>query len=261
MKILKKVFTAIGHFFRNIWRYIMTNAWIQPILIVALIFAIIFGLTGIPKVIDYFEGLFDSSTDSKIKKQKKIDYDEFMEMYNNNETFFIVFGGDECMDCKTLYKNINTYMDDEEHKEIVDSKIYFMNVTDLIEDVNDDIEKYGDIKFADEGENFKKLETLANLLHSGYADILKSWTNTDYSEYESYGKTEAAYGIMTPTTAFFTSKEGAEHSEMFNMVVGQWSYTQGYSDINRLFECWHLSTSDWDSAVSERESLREHYNG
>ena len=73
MKIFKKVLTAIGHFFRNIWRYIMTNAWIQPILIVALIFAIIFGLTGVPKLFDKIEGWFDDSTDNKIKNQKKND--------------------------------------------------------------------------------------------------------------------------------------------------------------------------------------------
>ena len=40
----------------------MTNAWVQPILIVALIFAIIFGLTGIPGLIDRVKNM--SATDS-----------------------------------------------------------------------------------------------------------------------------------------------------------------------------------------------------
>ena len=79
MKVLKKVFTAIGHFFRNIWRYIMTNAWVQPILIVALIFAIIFGLTVLPGMFDKIGSWFDDTQDSKIKSKyaKTIDIDEF----------------------------------------------------------------------------------------------------------------------------------------------------------------------------------------
>ena len=56
----------------------MTNAWIQPILIVALIFAIIFGLTGIPALIDEVKSWFDDTSDNRIKNQKTIDYDDFM---------------------------------------------------------------------------------------------------------------------------------------------------------------------------------------
>ena len=70
MNVLKKVLFAIGRFFRNIWRYIMTNAWIQPILIVALIFAIIFGLTGIPALIDEVKSWFDDTSDNRIKNQR-----------------------------------------------------------------------------------------------------------------------------------------------------------------------------------------------
>ena len=163
MNVLKKVLFAIGRFFRNIWRYIMTNAWIQPILIVALIFAIIFGLTGIPALIDEVKSWFDDTSDNRIKNQKKIDYDDFMEMYNNNESFFVVFGEEDCANCKKLYKTINTYMDDKEHKEIVNAKIYYFNVTKLLEKVEKDIDKYGDYSFDIEGKNFAKLDTISKM--------------------------------------------------------------------------------------------------
>lgn len=272
MKLLKKVFTMIGHFFRNIWRYIMTNAWVQPILIVALIFAIIFGLTGIPGLIEKVKGWFDDSTDSRIKRKysETIDIDEFYELYDGNKSFVIVFGEDDCANCKTLYKTINTYMDDESHQEIVNTEIYFLNITDLLEDVEDDIDKYGDYDFANKGESFEKLERLGNILYNGYADIIKPFTDSDYSELQSYGKVNDAYSIITPTTVFFTqdTTSGAEHSKMFNIVVGQWNWgktstTAGYFGIGMAFEYWHLSQEEgkWDSAVVKRDSLNQNHIG
>jgi hypothetical protein len=48
---------------------------------------------------------------------------------------------------------------------------------------------------------------------------------------------------------------------MFNMVVGQWNYKQSYTDINRLFNSWHLSETDWAAAEKERDSLVLNYLG
>ena len=264
MKVLKKVLTAIGHFFRNIWRYIMTNAWIQPILIVALIFAIIFGLTGIPNLVDKVKGLFNDTADNKIKNRKVIDYDDFMKMYNNNETFFVVFGSDDnCASCKKLYNSINTYMKDEEHKNIVNAKIYFFDVDELMDDVQKDLDKYGDTDFATKGKNFDKLDEISNILYDGYADILSSFNNNEQyvSEQTTYGKYDSTWGIKTPTTAFFTKDANGEHSKMFNMVVGTWEYNNSYSGINTLFECWHASVENWDAACDTRDELVDRYTG
>ena len=288
MKIFKKVLTAIGHFFRNIWRYIMTNAWIQPILIVALIFAIIFGLTGIPTLIDKVESWFDDSTDNKIKNQKEIDVDEFFELYEGNESFIIVFGEDDCANCKSLYKTINTYMDDDDHKELVgkDVKIYFMNITDLLEDVEKDYDDHGE-DFIEEKRkswwlgkkldrsNFEYLEELGNVLYDGYKDILSSYNgNDEYSTDEEYSNSGYSYyPIQTPTTVFFTKDldDNAEHSRMFNMVVGQWDWsknatTSGYHGINKAFECWNASKAAtteeaYNAAVTTRNNLNQYFNG
>lgn len=271
MKVLKKVFTAIGHFFRNIWRYIMTNAWVQPILIVALIFAIIFGLTGIPSLVDNIKNMFDENKDSSIKRKysEAIDIDEFYELYDGNKSFVIVFGEDDCANCKTLYNKINSYMKDEKHREnIVKVDIYFLNVTDVLEDVQDDIDKYGDVDFATKADNFNKLERLSNILYNGHAEIIEPITDNPYSELQDYGKFKSAYGIQTPTTAFFTAEEGAENSRLFNIVQGQWDFGKsalfdGYLGINELFDCWHLSqTKDgWDAAVTRRETLNRNHQG
>lgn len=267
MKVLKKIFTAIGHFFRNIWRYIMTNAWIQPILIVALIFAIIFGLTGIPKLVDTVKGWFDDSADSKIKTKyrKVIDYDDFMEMYNSNKKFVVVFGADDCSNCKSLYSTINKYMDDEEHENLVNDKIYFFNVTKLQDKIEDDKEKYGTgQEFDEKSEAFKQLDTISNILYNGYEEILsENYNGAHYAESQTeYGKYSYTWDIQTPTTCFFTNdKDGATNSLMFNMIVGTWEYKNSYTDINKLFECWHKSATDLTQAIKDREDLWLNYQG
>lgn len=54
MKVLK----AIGNFFVKIWRWIKNTAWIQPLLIVGAIFAIIF---SIPSITSWIQGMADDS--------------------------------------------------------------------------------------------------------------------------------------------------------------------------------------------------------
>ena len=53
-----KVLSAIGGFFARIGRWIKETAWIQPLLIVGAIFAVIF---AIPHISDGVKGLFDES--------------------------------------------------------------------------------------------------------------------------------------------------------------------------------------------------------
>ena len=274
MKVLKKVFTAIGHFFRNIWRYIMANAWVQPILIVALIFAIIFGLTGIPSLIESVKGWFDDTKDSKIKRKysEKIDIDEFYELYEGNKSFVLVIGAEDCAECKTLFKTVNNYMDDKDHRDLVDTEIYYLNITKLLDEIEEDIEDYGDVRFNIDSDNFDKLDRLSTLLYNSYASIIGEFKGDDvnYSELESYGKFADAYGIMTPTTVFFTADDAkdAKNSKVFNIVVGDWDWgknttTADSFGINLAFEYWHESkdSKKWNDACSKRDTLNQNHIG
>ena len=53
-----KVLSAIGRFFARIGRWIKETAWIQPLLIVGAIFAVIF---AIPHIINGVKGWFNDS--------------------------------------------------------------------------------------------------------------------------------------------------------------------------------------------------------
>lgn len=48
---MDKIFIAIGRFFKKIWEWIKTTAWVQPLLIVAVIFGIIFSIQPITESI------------------------------------------------------------------------------------------------------------------------------------------------------------------------------------------------------------------
>jgi hypothetical protein len=48
---MDKIFRAIGAFFKKIWEWIKTTAWVQPVLIVIIIFGIIFSINPIVNAI------------------------------------------------------------------------------------------------------------------------------------------------------------------------------------------------------------------
>ena len=48
---MDKFFIAIGRFFKKIWEWIKNTAWVQPLLIVAIIFGVIFSINPITDAI------------------------------------------------------------------------------------------------------------------------------------------------------------------------------------------------------------------
>jgi hypothetical protein len=133
MAILK----AIGAFFVKIWRWIKETAWVQPLLIVGAIFAIIFSIPSITKwagsIGGTAEGAFYKEYQVSLETEKRnddtvtstSDADALMNnLYANNklaysgndsgtystdinttkygEKYFLLFVGSSCSGCKTL---------------------------------------------------------------------------------------------------------------------------------------------------------------
>lgn len=131
-----KVLSAIGGFFARIGRWIKETAWIQPLLIVGAIFAVIF---AIPHIIDGVKGWFDESDAANkyfakyqlslekadvIEEGKSVggsDVDQlftYLEDGNANEVkakygerFFIAFVADDNSTCKDLYGGLKMFQD------------------------------------------------------------------------------------------------------------------------------------------------------
>lgn len=113
-----KILRAIGHFFAKIGRWIANTAWVQPLLIVGGIFAIIF---SIPYIKRGFENLFANNTDDKYEwyKARALSLEEngqadkllgYLEFYNDeNEAkirsefgskFILTFAKKSCSGCE-----------------------------------------------------------------------------------------------------------------------------------------------------------------
>lgn len=121
-----KILRAIGHFFAKIGRWIANTAWVQPLLIVGGIFAIIF---SIPYIKKGFENLFADNTNQKYQwyKNRALSLEEggqadrlleYLEFYNDeNEQkirsefgskFLVVFAKESCSGCEEGIEGYDT---------------------------------------------------------------------------------------------------------------------------------------------------------
>lgn len=126
-----KVLRAIGGFFARIGRWIKETAWIQPLLIVGAIFAVIF---AIPHIIDGVKGWFDESDaankyfakyqlslENADQGKGESEVDEFFTYLQDRdentikskygERFFVAFVQEESSTCKDLYGGLKTFQD------------------------------------------------------------------------------------------------------------------------------------------------------
>ena len=124
---MKNVLRAIGGFFAKIGRWIANTAWIQPLLIVGGIFAIIFSIPYIKKGIDGLAAA--NTTDEKIEyyKSRAISLDNAKDHNSNfdklltwleegnaeevkkayGEKFFLSFVTEDCAYCKECVDGFN----------------------------------------------------------------------------------------------------------------------------------------------------------
>ena len=132
------VLTAIGRFFKKIWDWIRQTAWIQPLLIVGIIFGVIFSIPAIVKAVQkgkaakntysaYYNRFkyslvyesddpYDSKADKFTTALGKIMGSEAgaEEAFKNEfpslgEKFFVTYVDKDCAECKTAKEGFYTF--------------------------------------------------------------------------------------------------------------------------------------------------------
>ena len=228
-----KILSVIGRFFARIGRWIKETAWIQPLLIVGSIFAIIF---AIPHIIHGVQGWFSSSNDSnKFFAQYRLSLTGADK--DNNE-----FGGSSDVD-KFL-----SYIDDGNKKDeivkMAGGERFFVAFIKkgAAEDLCDGLKEFRD--------NFGKNDEFKNL--NGKFKLLTIYTDTTNDDDENlfdmtwrnhYGLFEdMANGNFLPTTAYavnnnykedkyasnFIAKESEEKCPMTTPLVMYFNYSDDY---------------------------------
>ena len=135
---MKKVLRVIGGFFAKIGRWIANTAWVQPLLIVGGIFAVIFSIPYIKDAIDraqpvppdeavlfyknraisldgaYTEDGNTGTSNADVLFDKLMDFtvaDQQWIKDNYGDKFFLTFATESCPNCKTSIDGYNTLSD------------------------------------------------------------------------------------------------------------------------------------------------------
>ena len=234
MKVLK----AIGGFFAKIGRWIRDTAWVQPLLIVGGIFAIIFSIPGITKWVQSWFSTGDAAVsfyrNTNYKKLsngdeegKGSDADKLLSFIFSNdedkteeqyakygEKFFVTFVQEDCSVCKSVYKGWKTaisswgkeagfksvkYAEGDDREDYVASKKDFKVYTIFVDQKNSDDKNYF-WKLHDKvyQEQFSNLSTLENPYTANNTSI--SYDGLANSEEEDLG---GGSTFTTPTTLLF----------------------------------------------------------
>ncbi len=243
-----KVLSAIGAFFARIGRWIKETAWIQPLLIVGAIFAIIF---AIPNIIDGVKGWFDESDaankyfnkyslslNNAIEKEGAFvgtsKVDELLTYMEEGETdkitslygqrFFIAFVEENSSSCKDLYGGLKMFQDkfskNDEFKGLEGSFKLLTIYTDTTEEVNDESVNLFDRVWSNHYSLFETMADGTYLPNTFYAQN-KNYSKTNYeSAFISESLSECP--ISEPLLMYFDYTDG-------NKVVNQ--RVKGLSDV------------------------------
>ena len=148
------VLTAIGRFFKKIWDWIKQTAWIQPLLIVGVIFGVIFSIPAIVKAVNnsktekntyvaYYEnfklslkGEANSEADNFTTKLGEVMTDsskeaDFKKDFGDlGDKFFVAFVAKECPDCEKAKEGFATFQDrfDTYAKDYEKNEFHFVTI-------------------------------------------------------------------------------------------------------------------------------------
>ena len=256
------VLRAIGRFFARIGRWIRDTAWVQPLLIVGGIFAIIF---SIPYITKWVQSWFDSSNQaqaffSEYKKSLEgaeneesdadklfkymigeTDKEEGKKLYG--EKFFIMLTKEDCEGCEDAYKGLK-YLRDNWNKNEFSTGDEFRMYTLFVDTTNDDDKNlFQEYLYNNYDVYFEELASTMTLspFYSNKGGSSSSYaTNID-----SLGDPEA---MSVPTLFYVDTTYNETAAQKNSLQVTEILFTidakdtQGSNDLGRartLFDCWN----------------------
>ena len=245
------VLRAIGSFFARIGRWIRDTAWVQPLLIVGGIFAIIFSIPYITKwvqswfttgdaAVSFYKNsgylkLSNGDADGKNSDADKLlkfilsdDSEKTEEQYKKyGEKFFVTFVQEDCSTCSTIYKGWKTAKEnwgkatgfkrvlDKDGNEIYKAdKSDFKMYTIFVDQKNDDDKNYfWQLHDQTYPVQWGDLSTLEN-------PYCKNNTSISYDGLASSEEEDLSGGSVftTPTTLLFDRKFAEENHQGYSCV-------------------------------------------
>lgn len=194
---MKKVLIVIARFFQKIWKWIVETAWVQPLLIVGIIFGVIF---SIPAISDWIKTASENRGQGDFYKSRRLSDKEIeglidgettiIDKLEKNNRFLVVIVGVDCTNChdaeagfKRFYNGTGLYRSKDEQVALY--TIY--TVEDKNNNRYDTYEKFDD--------------TQQELIRESFVDFMDSLGRTD-SEIKA-GLDNIQDSIPTPTLLLY----------------------------------------------------------
>lgn len=197
---MKKVLGAIGKFFKKIWDWIKETAWIQPLLIVGIIFGIIM---GIKPTISWIQDITQVETESTFYDDNKVSYEKLVEKVNkngDNDVLIVIFIKEEnetCEQCVSQQKDFDEFFSSN-HETAEDGRNYSVAVLDIAADEFDEDEVDDDEILRDVSDDVIELWNLANVW-----DEMPTKYNAPSGTQEETIDVNSSDPLPTPTIARF----------------------------------------------------------
>jgi len=221
-------------FFKKISELIKNNYWLQPLLLVALVFALVFGISQFSSLATFFEKLF--ATKEYPTTCEEVTYTEAItkwEATDNDtadtadDTYILLIGSTDCAACQTLYPILNDYLEINTQFEVD-----YINVA---EDTN----YVGEYFFLDVfqwfpiGSTYDKNTTYYEdkTLTSDSYDVLES-NVTAYGASDYFSNSFTA--LETPSILFIENGEISRIWVITNIETGSEAFTQIGTFLNDL---------------------------
>ena len=172
------VFRAIGAFFAKIWRWIKETAWIQPLLIVGIIFGVIF---SIPSIVKGVQGIVDkiSSTESYYHK-----FEKSLVNAENSEADKLTIAINDVMNSASEENITNV-------KNTYGTKFFVMYVSASCSSCNEAREGFEEFeknfnKYATSTEDIEEAKSIKFKLYTIFTDEVTSETTDDETAFVQY---------------------------------------------------------------------------
>lgn len=204
-------------FFKKIGAYIKNTAWIQPILIVIVIFVILFSLNPLTEAIK--KGWTKITT---VNNMETITYEEYVSKVATNEKFVVVFTDGDTEACAPLYDSMNEFLKSSDYKNgTAGFKVYNVDVAKKSAKKKIDDKKYEQYKdktiglatsYTESNEAILAKDALRSL--DARIELFVSYANNDYSELS--GSTDGSRAYTYVAAPLFVWYENGVETRISN---------------------------------------------
>lgn len=180
------------NFWDKVTKILADNYWLQPVLLVSLVFVLVFSLQAVPGIVNTVQGWFQ--TNEECENCTFSTYSSVAGEITKSTSTYVLITQDSCSACKSFYPIVDRFLEANE-----DIKIFVID----IEKVSD---LYNDATLSDETlYEFGKLVDVG-ITSSNFATIYNA--QTDF------------YDFLTPTLVEFNSNKAVK------ALVGSSTYIQ-----------------------------------